>query len=121
MYCVVNTNADQFQLQEDLHQFEKWEKTWQMSFNADKCFTLHISKKRKPTVYNYLLHNQVPEVTKDSKYLGVTISNDLSWANHISNITAKANHTICFHRRNIHTCLKEVKEAAYTNTSKTTH
>jgi len=92
-----------------------------MSFSADKCFTLHISKKRKPTEYNYLLHNQVLEVTKDSNYLGVTISNDLNWANHISNITAKANHTICFHRRNIHTCPKEVKEAAYTNTSKTIH
>jgi hypothetical protein len=49
-----------------------------------------------PTVYNYLLHNQMFEVTKDSKYLGVTISNDLSWANHISNITAKANRTIGF-------------------------
>ena len=58
-----------------------------MSFNAEKCFTLHISTKRNPTEYNYLLHDQVLEVTKDSKYLGVTISNDLSWANHISNIT----------------------------------
>ena len=85
LYCVVNNNADQLQLQEDLHQLEKWEKTWQMSFNADKCFTLHISKKRKPTEYNYLLHNQMLEVTKNSKYLGVTISNDLSWANHSSN------------------------------------
>jgi hypothetical protein len=35
------------QLQEDLHQLEKWGKTWQMSFNADKCFTLNISKKQK--------------------------------------------------------------------------
>jgi hypothetical protein len=34
------------------------------------------------------------EVTKDSKYIGVTISNDLSWANHISNITAKANRKV---------------------------
>jgi hypothetical protein len=40
LYHVVNSNADQLQLQEDLHQLEKWEKTWQMSFNADKCFTL---------------------------------------------------------------------------------
>ena len=88
--------------------------TREMSFNADKCFTLYISKKRKPTEYNYLLHNQMLEVTKDSKYLGVTISKDLSWANHISTITAKANRTIGFLRRNIHACPKEVKAAAYT-------
>jgi hypothetical protein len=69
---------DQLQLQEDLHQLEKWGKTWQMSFNADKCFTLNISKKQKPGEYNYLLDNQALEVTKDSKYLGVTIRNDLS-------------------------------------------
>ena len=54
------------------------------------------------------------EVTKDSKYLGVTISNDLSWENRINNITAKANRTIGFPRRNIHACPKEVKEAACT-------
>jgi hypothetical protein len=59
-----------------------------MSFNADKCFMLHITKKWKPTEYNYSLHNQVLEVTKDSKYLGVITSNDLSWTNHTSNITA---------------------------------
>ena len=54
------------------------------------------------------------EVTKDSKYLGVSISNDLSWGNHTSNITAKANRTIGFLGRNIHACPKEVKETAYT-------
>ena len=55
------------------------------------------------------------EVTKNSKYLGVTIINDLSWANHTNNTTAKANRTIGFLRRiNIHACPKEVKEAAYT-------
>ena len=53
------------------------------------------------------------EVTNESKYLGVTITNDMSWANHISNITAKANRTIGFLRRNIHACPKVVKAAAY--------
>ena len=89
-------------------------KTWQISFTADKCFILHISKEQKPTESNYLLHNQVLEVTKDSKYLGVTITNDMSWANHISNITAKANRTIGLLPRNIHACPKVVKAAAYT-------
>jgi hypothetical protein len=39
---------------------------------------------------------------------------DLSWATHISNISAKANRTISFLRRNIHSCPKVVKAAAYT-------
>ncbi len=85
-----------------------------MSFNADKCFTLHISRKRNTTRYKYQLHGQTLEEQKDSKYLGVTISNDLSWGNHINNVVCRANRTIGFLRRNIHACPKEVKTAAYT-------
>ena len=113
-YCVINTQTDQLQLQEDLANLEKWEKTWQMSFNADKCYTLHITRKRKTVEYNYMLHDHELEVTTDSKYLGVTISNDLNWATHIRNISAKANRTIGFLRRNIHSCPKVVKAAACT-------
>jgi hypothetical protein len=51
-----------------------------------------------------MLHDYKLEVTTDGKYLGVTISNDLSWATRISNISAKANRTIGFLRRN-HTAL----------------
>jgi len=76
-------------------------------------YTPYLKETETNREYNYLLHNQVLEVTKDSKYLGVAISNDLNWANHISNITAKVNRTIGFLRRNIHACPKEVKEAAY--------
>ena len=36
------------------------------------------------------------------------------WNSHINSISAKANHTIGFLRRNIHSCPKEVKAAAYT-------
>jgi hypothetical protein len=80
-----------------------------MSFNTDKCFTLHITKKRKTTEYDNKLHDQKLEVTKDSKYLGVTISTALSWNSHINNIYAKANRIISFLRRKIHSCPKEVK------------
>ena len=68
----------------------------------------------KETETNYLLYIQVLKVTKGSKYIGVTINNDLSWENHTRNITAKANLTIDFLRRNKHACPKEVKEVAYT-------
>jgi hypothetical protein len=64
--------------------------------------------------FNYTLHNHILEVTKDSKYLGVTFSSDLSWTSHINNISAKANRTIGFLRRNMHSYPKEVKASAYT-------
>jgi hypothetical protein len=51
---------------------------------------------RLSTEYDYKLHDQKLEVTKDSKYLGVTISTELSWTSHINNIYAKANRTISF-------------------------
>ena len=38
----------------------------------------------------------------------------ISWNSHINNIYAKANRTISFLRRNIHSCPKEVKRNAYT-------
>ena len=85
-----------------------------MQFHADKCFTIHLIKKRKTAEFNYTLHNHILEVTKDSKYLGVTFSSDLCWTSHINNISAKANRTIGFLRRKIHSCPKEVKAAAYT-------
>ena len=47
------------------------------------------------------------------KYLGVTITNDLKWNTHITNICTKANRTLGFLRRNLFSCPQDDKEAAY--------
>jgi hypothetical protein len=49
-----------------------------MSFNPDKCEIIHISRKQKPIIFQYTLHNQVLKSTSKAKYLGVTITNDLT-------------------------------------------
>ena len=41
------------------------------------------------------------KTTEMMKYLGVIISQDLSWDTHITNITKKANQTLGFLRRNL--------------------
>ena len=46
------------------------------------------------------------------KYLRVTITHDLGWKTHISNMCTKANKTLGFLRRNLYQCLQDVKEAA---------
>ena len=47
-------------------------------------------------------------------YLGVTISSDLRWHNHISCISTKATRTLNFVRRNIYGCTPSAKALAYT-------
>ena len=46
-------------------------------------------------------------------YLGVTITHDLRWKTHISNMCTKANRTLGFLRRNLYQCPQDVKDAAY--------
>ena len=43
----------------------------------------------------------------------MTITNDLKWNTHISNICTKANRTLGFLRRTLFSCPQNVKEAAY--------
>ena len=59
------------------------------------------------------LEGTVLENVESIKYLRVTITNDLRWNTHISNICTKANRTLGFLRRNLYACPQDVKEAAY--------
>ena len=51
------------------------------------------------------------ENVESIKYLGVTITSDLRWNTHVSNVCTKANRTLGFLRRNLHSCPQEVKAA----------
>ena len=61
----------------------------------------------------YHIHGHTLEVVDSSKYLGVTISEDLTWKKHIDNTVNKANKTLGFIRRNLGDCTAPVKAAAY--------
>ena len=55
----------------------------------------------------------VLENVDNIKYLGVTITNDLKWNTHISNICTKANRTLGFLRRTLFSCPQNVEKVAY--------
>ena len=59
------------------------------------------------------MNNQELEPVDAAKYLGVTISKDLSWNTHINNITSTANKTLGFVKRNVVT--KNIKTMAYSS------
>jgi hypothetical protein len=95
----------------------KWESKWQMAFNADKCFVIRAGTKCKTIKHDYTIHNHILEVVEESKYLDVTISNDLTWKAHINNITNKANKTLGFIKRNIHGCTQKVRGSQFSVSS----
>ena len=84
-----------------------------MEFNPSKCQVLHITRSRKPVMSRYFMHNQELESVDTAKYLGVNISKDLSWNTHINNITASANRTSGFLKRNVQTKNKDIRTLAY--------
>ena len=90
-------------LQQDLSALKRWEKEWQMSFNLTKCIVIRVSPSKTKLVLptHYQLHGHILEVVEASKYLGVTITNDLSWNRHIDRVAAKGNQTLGFIRRNL--------------------
>ena len=88
---------------------------WQMQFNIDKCFILRVGRPKHKLVHLYPLHNQNLSETDSAKYLGLTITSDLQWNQHINNITNKANSRpiLGLLRRNLRIPSQTVKTPAY--------
>ena len=115
LFRQINSTKDSELLQQDLSALERWENDWQMSFNPTKCTVIRVAPSKNKSVLptQYQLHGHTLEVEEASKYLGVTISNNLSWNRHIANVAAKGNRTLGFIRRNIRECTRPVRESSY--------
>ena len=114
MYLTISNQEDCNSLQTDLTKLEAWEKEWLMAFNPDKCEVIRITNMKKPIIHDYKLHGKTLQTTKSTKYLGLNITDDLSWlVKHINQLTTKANNTLKFIKRNIQTNNPKIKESAY--------
>ena len=76
-----------------------------------KCNMMQLLRKRIKKIHT--LEGTDLEIVESIKYLGVTITSDLRWNTHVSNVCTKANRNLGFLRRNLYSCTQEVKEAAY--------
>ena len=113
IYREINSPLDHEILQNDIKNLEKWEENWSMQFHPDKCQLLKVTNKRKPSSYNYNIHNVEIQETDNANYLGVNVNNKLSWNKHIDNICSKGNRTINFIHRNFKECSQQVKNKLY--------
>ena len=113
LYRKISSKRDCIELQQDLDRLQELEKKWEMAFNAEKYEVLCISNKKHPIQHNYFIHGRKLATKTDSKFLGVTISGNLSWSKLVNNISKKANSTMAFLRRNIRSASQQAKSTAY--------
>ena len=101
-------------LQRDIDRLGSWARKWGMRFQPVKCNMMQLTRKRIKKIHaSYTLEGTNLENVESIKYLGVTITSDLRWNTHVSNVCTKANRTLGFLRRNLYSCPQEVKEAVY--------
>ena len=88
---------------------------WQMKFNISKCHSMRVTRLHpsKHIQFNYTLQYQTLDQVQSAKYLGFTITDNLDWGQHISEITYKATKTLGFLRRNLALAPRHTKEVAY--------
>ena len=113
LYIRIRTTGDHRILQEDLSRLETWERDWQMSSIPLKCEVIRISKKRTQITGSYTIHGHQLATVKSGKYLGVTLTDNLSWNVHVDQATKKANNSLAFPRRNLYNCPSHTKAQSY--------
>ena len=113
IYHQINSAADHTILQKDLHKLARWEAEYSMEFHPEKCNVLSVTRSRSQSIFNYTLHGTNLKSTESTKYLGVTLTKDLTWGKHVDIIRAKANQQLAFVRRNIRTRSSSTKEKLF--------
>ena len=92
IYLEVDNPRDSAEiLNGDIDKIHKWSEKWLVKFNPNKTETMVISRKALKPVHPPLLMNQhvLNEVT-NHKHLGIILSNNGLWHEHVDHIVKKA-------------------------------
>ena len=74
--------------------------------------TLHHHH-HKQILFYFSLHNQTSEKVQSAKYHGITITDNMDWGQHVSEISSKATKTLGYLRKNLDFVPRGTKEVAY--------
>ena len=93
----------------------KKEQKWLMEFHfhPEECQVLHITKCRNPITSTYTVHGHPLKAVPSAKYLGIELTNNLSWNKHVDNTTRKGMKSLGFLRRNLRKCSRGIKTTCY--------
>lgn len=84
-------------IQSDLDNIMLWSNSWLLTLNKEKCTVVHLGRSN-PKVQYYLDGVQMKTVSSQMD-LGITISDNLKWELHITNVIKKANSILYLMRK----------------------
>jgi len=91
---VIEKEEDVICIQQDIDNLQSWAKTWQMSFNYDKCKVMHFGNKNREHQYTMELGKgeQLHKIEKSlvERDLGLIVSSDLKWGTQVEKATKAA-------------------------------
>ena len=86
---TVHSFSDCLSLQNDLQHLFCWSQLWNLHFNDKKCFLLRFSPKCSQIPFNYTLNNKLIATMGHHRDLGVIMSHNLSWREHLKYISQR--------------------------------
>ena len=77
-------------MQEAANKMERWASDLGMRHNAGKCKLMLFSRKRNPIKPSIYINGEEIEYVSQYKYLGITITDNLSWRPHMESVAKRA-------------------------------
>ena len=87
---TVRSSSDCHSLQNDLQNLFYWSQYWNLHFNERKCILLRFSPKCPHIPFNYSINDKPIATLEHYRELGVIMSHNLSWSEHLKYISSRA-------------------------------
>lgn len=85
LYRLMSKTSQQFVLQPDLNEIQEWFSTWHIALNVDnKLFAVFCTSSKH--YFHYSFNGSKIEPCSSYKYLGIHITDSLSWCVHAQHI-----------------------------------
>ncbi len=92
---VDNPITSAVALDEDLKSLDEWANKWLIKFSPSKTKTMLVSKKKKILSHPKLSMGETNlDEVKSHKHLGLILSHDLSWSEHIEDLATRASQSL---------------------------
>ena len=100
-FRTIRFASDCVLFQGDIDNLVDWSDVWKVAFNMDKCSLCTITRKRNPIIYDYNMRGKALKRVEAQRDLGVLITCDARFSEHIYAQVNKANKMLGFIRRSL--------------------